>query len=288
MTRNAGKLPKYLYNILKRRNRDKRLVVIMSRPKIGLSMLYCLGEPFSSLVKNLSKTDMAYVEILDEGVHRLNSSRVETIRKIARSKGFELTLHAPFADMNIASPNPVLRHTVLRQLEKSILYASRLNCRLLVFHSGKRTGISEFYPGLDWKLNLEAMHHLLGIARKHSVELAIENVPEPFPFLMKSVEDFRRFYNDFDGDIGLALDIGHANINRQVLEFIQQFPGKIVHIHVSDNDGNFDFHRGIGYGNIDWVKVASAVKKSGYDKVIVLESIDHIEESIQKLKQHFT
>lgn len=250
-------------------------------------MLFCLGAPFSSLVKNLGMVNVPYVEILDEGVHRLDARRLETIRKIIKEKGFELTLHAPFVDMNIASPNPILRRTILRQLEKSILYASRLDCRLLVFHPGKRTGISEFYPGLDWQLNLESMRYLLDVARRHGVEIAVENVPEPFPFLMKSVDDFSRFYNEFDGDIGVTLDIGHANVNHQVLEFIQQFPKRIVHIHASDNDGTFDFHRGIGYGSVNWEKVASAIKKINYDNIIMLESIDHVEESLQKLKELF-
>jgi len=260
----------------------------MPKQKIGLSMLFCLGAPFSSLVKNLRKVNVPYVEILDEGLHRLDTKRLDTIRRIVSEKGFELTLHAPFVDMNIASPNPILRRTILRQLEKSILYASRLDCRLWIFHSGKRTGISEFYPGLDWQLNLESMRYLLEVARRHGVEISVENVPEPFPFLMKNVGDFSRFYNDFDDDIGLTFDIGHANINHQVLEFIQQFPKKIVHIHASDNDGAFDYHRGIGYGNVDWEKVASAVKKSKYGNIIMLESIDHVEKSLQKLRELFT
>jgi len=260
----------------------------MPEPKIGLSMLFCLGAPFSSLVKNLRMVNTPYVEILDEGLHKLDAKRLETIRKIVQSKNLELTLHAPFVDMNIASPNPVLRRTILRQLEKSIQYASRLGCELWVFHPGKRTGISEFYPGLDWQLNLESMRYLLEIARKHGVQIAVENVPEPFPFLMKSVDDFSRFYDEFDGNIGLTLDIGHANINHQILEFIQRLSKRIVHIHASDNDGTFDFHRGIEYGNVDWEKVASAVKKSKYGNIIMLESIDRIEESLQKLRQLFT
>jgi sugar phosphate isomerase/epimerase len=260
----------------------------MPKSKIGLSMLFCLGAPFSSLLKNLRAVDVSYVEILSEGMHRLNAKRVKAIGKICSEKGFELTMHAPFSDMNIASPNPVLRRTVMRQLKKSILYASQLDCQVMVFHPGKRTGISEFYPGLDWQLNLESIRHLAEIAKKHDVEIAVENIPEPFPFLLKSVDDFRHFYSEFDGDVGLALDIGHANVNGQAFEFIKRFPEKITHIHVSDNDGTFDSHRGIGYGNIDWEKVASALKKSKYDKIIVLESIDHVEESLQKLKQLFT
>jgi len=260
---------------------------MMPKPKIGLSMLYCLGKSFSFLAKNLQNVEVSYVEILDEGGHRLDSKRLETIKKIARSKGLELTLHAPFADMNIASPNPILRHTILRQLEKSIQYASRLDCRLFVLHPGKRTGISEFYRGMDWKLNLEALSHLLTVAKKLGVEISVENLPEPFPFLMKSVNDFSRFYKDFEGSVGMTLDVGHANISKEVFEFVQRFSSKIRHFHVSDNDGTSDFHRGIGYGNIEWEKVASLVKENKYDNIIMLESVDHVQESLRKLAHLF-
>jgi len=256
--------------------------------KIGLSMLFCLSEPFRSLVKHLQEVDVRHVELLDEGLHALNSKRVKTLKKLSLSKSLELTLHAPFADINIASPNPVFRRTSLRQLKKSILYASQLNCRLWVFHPGKRTGVSSFYPGLDWKLNIEGIHELLRIAKHHGVSITVENLPEPFPFLMKTVEDFSRFYNDFHEDLGLAFDIGHANINNQIIEFVTRFSSKIVHIHAHDNAGTQDLHLGIGHGNIPWVEVAEAIKKSECHGTVMLESVDHVRESLQTLRKLFT
>jgi len=251
-------------------------------------MLFCLGAPFSSLVKNLRKVDVSYVEILDEGLHRLNAKRLEAIREVAKEKSFELTLHAPFVDMNIASPNPVLRRTILKQLEKSIRYASRLDCRLLVFHPGKRTGISEFYPGLDWKLNLESMCHLLDVAKRYGVEISVENIPEPFPFLLKSVEDFSRFFAELGEDLGLTLDVGHANINHQTNDFMSKFRSRIIHVHASDNEGTSDTHRGIGQGTVEWRSVADSLKRTKYNRIIMLESIEHIEESIQTLQNLLT
>jgi sugar phosphate isomerase/epimerase len=256
--------------------------------EIGLSMLFCLGEPFNSLVKRLQKIDVGCVELLDEGLHSLNSKRVKTLKKLSISHGFELTLHAPFVDMNIASPNPVFRRTILRQLRKSIFYASQLDCRMWVFHPGKRTGVSPFYPGLDWELNIDAINELLKTAKEHGVPIAVENLPEPFPFLMKSVEDFSRFYNDFQGDLGLTFDIGHTNMNKQIIDFITRFSSKIVHIHAHDNEGIQDSHLGIGYGNIPWKKVAEAIKKSEYHGTVMLESVDHVRESLKTLRKLFT
>ena len=59
-------------------------------------------------------------------------------------------------------------------------------------------------------------------------------------------------------------------------------------MHVSDNNGNSDQHLGIGYGSVNWKNVAKAVKKAGYDKVIMVESVNHVEESLEKLEQLFT
>ena len=113
----------------------------MSRAKIGLSTLFCLGESFTSLLKRLHEVDVRYVEILDEGLHTINGRRIKALKKIAQLHDLELTLHAPFVDINIASPVPSLRRIFLKRLEKSIFYASQLNCRLWVFHSGRKTGV---------------------------------------------------------------------------------------------------------------------------------------------------
>ncbi len=44
----------------------------MVEPKIGLSMLYCLGEPFKKMTKRLCKVETAYIEVVDDGLHALN------------------------------------------------------------------------------------------------------------------------------------------------------------------------------------------------------------------------
>ena len=264
------------------------VVVNMPKPEIGLSMLFCLGESFPSLLKHLREVDVRHVEIVDEGSHSLNNRRTKSLKKMADSHDLDFVVHAPFAGINIAVPSPVLRRTILKRLEKSIIYAGQLDCRLWLFHPGLQTGVSHFYPGRDWQVNLDSVRTLLKIGRKESVEIAIENVPEPFPFVMKNVQDFSRFYDELNDDIGIVLDVAHANLNHQIQDFIRQFPEKIVHMHVSDNDGAHDLHLGIGYGNIDWESVAKETKKIKYGNVIMLESTEYVEESLQTLRKLFT
>lgn len=259
----------------------------MVKPEIGLSMLYCLGKPFKKMTEHLIKAETAYIEIVDDGFHTLNKQRVSMLKNVGESYGLKYSVHAPFADINIASPSKPMLKAMLKRLEKSISYASDLNAYVWVFHPGLETGISMFYPGMGWLQNLKTARLLLKIASDYGVKIAIENVPEPYPFLMKSVEDFTKFYEEINEDIGLAFDVGHANLNGQTERFLTILAGKIVHIHAHDNQGKSDQHLGIGYGNIDWKKVANLLKRISYDKLVIIESFEHIEESMHKLKQLF-
>jgi sugar phosphate isomerase/epimerase len=259
----------------------------MSKIKIGLSMLFCLSEPFTSLLERLKNANVHCVELLDEGLHTLSDKRVKKLRETAEARNIEFMVHSPFADINIATTSPVSQRTILKRLEKSILHASQLQSRLWIFHPGQRTAVTSFYPGSDWQLNMDSVRQLQKIADKHGVEIAIENVPEPFRFVLTSVDDFSRFYDELNDDLSLTLDVGHANINEQIQAFITTFSDKIVHVHASDNKGDYDAHLGIGYGTVNWTSVARALKRIGYTGAVMLESVRHIEESLQRLQKIF-
>jgi sugar phosphate isomerase/epimerase len=70
----------------------------------------------------------------------------------------------------------------------------------------------------------------------------------------------------------------------EVEAFLKEFSDKLVHVHAHDNLGKTDQHLGIGYGNIDWENVADLLKQASFDKIVIVESVEHIEESVKKLK----
>lgn len=259
----------------------------MVRPKIGLSMLYCLGEPFNKMLKRLATVETSYVEIVDDGIHALDKERVKALKQAAKSYNLIYTLHSPFADVNISSPSKPLLSAMMKRLKQSMAFANDLNATVWVLHPGLQTGISMFYPGKDWKQNVLSIKELYATAEDLGVNVAIENLPEKYGFVMKTADDFTRFYRETRLEIGIVLDVGHANLHDQIYSFLNAYADKIVHIHASDNLGETDQHLGIGQGKIDWQKFASALKKIGYSKTIVTESTDHVEESLSKLKQLF-
>ncbi len=260
----------------------------MVKTEVGLSTLFCLGETFKTMIDQVFDTGITSIEIVDEGRHTLNTKRVETLRTLAHSHNVKYSVHSPYADINIASPSRPLRNAVIRRLKKSILHASDLDCQTWIFHPGLKTGISMFHPKREWTQNIRTSLLLFRFAKDLGVDATIENAPEPFPFIMKNASDFKRFYSDINEDIGLAFDIGHANINSQIESFLRAFREEIVHVHAHDNRGDKDEHLGIQHGNIDWQKVSPLLKELPFNKAVVLESIEHVQESLIRLRRLLT
>ncbi len=260
----------------------------MTQAKIGLSMLYTLGEPFTKMIKRLSNMPTEYIEIVDDGLHTLNKKRAALIAEAAKSTDKKFTLHAPFADINIASPSKPMLKASLKRLTQSISYANTINAELMVIHPGSKTGISMFYPEADWKQNVQSLKVLRKTADDYGVKLAIENLPEKYGFLMNSPVAFQRLYKETNLHFAITLDFGHANLEKQIEPFLTEMSNQLVHLHVSDNFGEVDQHLGIGYGTINWRNIVSTLKKNDFKGTVMAEVVEHVEESVQKLRQLFS
>ena len=70
----------------------------------------------------------------------------------------------------------------------------------------------------------------------------------------------------------------------QIEPFFNMLADKIMHIHASDNDGIEDQHLGIGQGKIDYNWFAETLKKIGYDKSVIIESITNVPRKHPKTK----
>ena len=256
----------------------------MSKPKVGVSMLYCLGEPFNRMVRRLGDMDTKYIEILDDGTHGLNKARIVALKEAAKSHNLTYSLHAPFADINLASPIKQLLNASLKRLTQSLSNANAIDAKMWVFHPGQRTGIGQFYPGQDYKQMYQSLQILYYKAEEFGINIAMENLPAKYWFLMNSPEEFQKMYKETSLPIGIALDLGHANLEGQIQPFLNKLATKIVHIHASNNDGSDDQHLGVEDGSIDYLWFSEKLKKIGYSNTVVVESMHNVHESIRKLK----
>jgi sugar phosphate isomerase/epimerase len=240
------------------------------------------------MVKELGSAGTTCIEVVDDGYHMLSKKRVRRLNEAAASFGLRYSVHAPFSDLNIASPSKPMLKASMKRLMKSMKFACDLDAYLWVFHPGGKSGISSFYPGADWKQNEASIGKVHAAAKDFGLNIAMENLPEKYNFLMKTPQDFSLFYEETGlDDIGIVLDTGHAHLEGQIQPFLERLPAKIVHIHVSDNHGIADEHLGLGLGSIDWKSFAKMLKSVNFSGTVLSESVFDVKETLLKLKQLF-
>jgi sugar phosphate isomerase/epimerase len=130
---------------------------------------------------------------------------------------------------------------------------------------------------------IDLLKGIIDRAKESGITVCLENLSE-------TASDMSKPFNDLPS-LNLTLDLGHAQLLTDVNrghEFIEQFPGRIKHIHLHDNRGGHshldDLHLPPGKGVVDFQKIFEKLKEMGYDRTITLElkppeikkSLDHV------------
>lgn len=257
--------------------------------KLGLSLLFALGKPLKKALPVLRRAldeGVELIELVDEGPHRLNKRRLPFLKRELSSLGLDVSVHGPFVDVNIGSPYEPVRRMALRRHFKSMEMASSLGAIAWIFHPGLLTGLSLFFPGLEWRQTLRSVEQLHEKASELGLDIFLENGPDPIPFVLKRADEFLKFFSDVkrEVDLKVVLDIGHAFTCGQVNELMDVLGNRIGYVHAHDNDGSFDAHMAIGSGGVDWPAVMKRLKAIGYDGPVVVESVEGVWESLRLLK----
>jgi sugar phosphate isomerase/epimerase len=252
--------------------------------KPSISTLFSLHKPLREAIEDLQKISPKYIEVVDAGPHTLNPENVKLLNDYASTGEIKYSVHAPFTDVNISTYDDMIRNSILKRYEQSLKYSSEINADIVVFHPGNTTALLRATPGSAWEKNLESTCRLFQMGLEYGVRPMIENVPEPFEFVMRSLEDFHWFYKEVEVPIMMVLDVAHANIRDEVYEFISQFRDRIGHVHISDNQGDQDTHMPLGSGNVDWGRVVRELKAIEYNGNLVIESYSGVEKSYRYLE----
>ena len=116
--------------------------------------------------------------------------------------------------------------------------------------------------------NLDALRRLLPASERLGVGLMVENTEGDNAETLAPILDALP-------TVGLHLDIGHANIGTRkshTAGLLTRYGDRLRHVHLSDNKGRGDDHLAIGAGTISWRTELRALKASGYDGKVTLET----------------
>ncbi len=210
------------------------------------------------------------------------------LKKLQRDKKIRYTVHAQYLSGSINDFNNIIRQESIKQVFKSIDYASQLKSSVVTLHPA----LEPYGLKLERrkKLEIEAYKKIADYGAKKKIKIGIENEAQTcfwfpdrackFDLLTETISKVKNKY------FGMTLDIGHANVSEEnYLLAIEKYNSKIYHIHAHDNFGKPennlkksnrpDPHLAPGKGKIDWKKVVQALKKYNYQGYFELECEIH-------------
>jgi sugar phosphate isomerase/epimerase len=255
----------------------------MNVRNLSFSSRAVLEEPFE-WAYSLEDVGYAGWEIVQEGSQCLTEENLPKVRDVKETTNLKLSMHLPFSDMNLAGLNPGIHGEVMRQMKYYLSMASDL-VEVAVLHPGYLSPYGSKLPEKAWDKCIESVQTLCDHSADMGIIIAVENMPN-FPKIFGCYPDeMLDILEQTDrNNVGMTLDVGHANTMGLLAEFVEKCKDKLSHMHIHDNNGSHDEHLPIGEGNIDWKKLMESL--SGYKGLMVTEmgSVDEGRQCIEYLK----
>lgn len=129
----------------------------------------------------------------------------------------------------------------------------------------------EWYPH-RWATFQSSMNELLDRIPANT-RLAVENTPLPSGRLDVILDIVGLYPPD---RVGICLDLGHANIQENVVSAIRAASSRLIHVHASDNHAGRDDHLVPGRGSIPWDRVFDALAEADFSGPLTVELRDYV------------
>jgi sugar phosphate isomerase/epimerase len=191
------------------------------------------------------------------------------VRQAIADAGLGVVAHAaPY--LPIQNPSPLVRQAALDELRRCLDVAHLLGAPFCTTHF---LGWPSF---LEEEQGYEFYRQAYLILLKHGDEQGVAVTLENSPHNRHQLKYFREIFFRLPG-LKLTFDIGHGNIQTarsMTRDYLFALRDRLVHIHMSDNDGSDDDHLPFGaakHGSINLRHELQVLKDFRYDGTITLE-----------------
>ncbi len=236
--------------------------------KISFSSLALVNNPFE-WAYDLEELGFTGWEVVSEGKQQLKDETLSEINRIVETTNLVLTLHLPFSDLNLGSLNHPIWRESIRQMIKCLEKASDL-IELAVVHPGHLSPLGMQLPDLAWRQSIEGLREICDCAQNAGIRVGVENMPNLPHIFGKMPGEILGMIDSLECEnAGLTLDMGHANTNGIITDFLTDLD-RVIHIHIHDNKGKIDEHLEVGKGSINWKEVMPRLR--GFKERFVIEA----------------
>jgi sugar phosphate isomerase/epimerase len=243
--------------------------------KLGVSTWSLLNTDLDSAVRAIGDAGFEFVELWGEVPHAYHDwVDRRRLKETLSTYDMTVTLHAPFTDLNPATPFQPVKGAVARTLSDFVKFGAHLEASLVTVHPGSVH---------NELLVPQSTHNSVGIMRELVKEsggrlvVCIENQTRSrdkyhFP-LASTVESLELMLAEVDG-ARFTLDTGHAHVNgHDSWTLAKRVGSRLAEIHLSDNAGATDDHLTPGAGNARLQQLLDSVSQS--DVLLCLELDPH-------------
>ncbi len=237
-----------------------------------------MNNPLCNVLEEIKKaleTGFHYVELTTEWplstIEILEGVEEELIDLLA---SFDMSplIHAPWY-LEIASPYEMVRKGALKEAEKIMNFARKIDAKIVTFHPFSPKWLSILKERAR-ELNLYSFTKLTELGKEHSLTICLENTDTG---AFASISAINFIFSKIP-ELRLTLDLGHAWLGgaEKLKAYVKHLEYKITHVHAHDNNGQQDMHLPIGAGKLDWSLALGLLKYMDFDKTITLEP--HVED----------
>lgn len=248
--------------------------------KFAISTMVYYHEDINKLLPYLRDWKINNIEIRPNRGHFecQDLALLEQLRK--KIEYFDISvkaIHMPVNGVDISSPSEYDRVKSVREVQKVIISAIKLNAGLVVVHPGGECSRSE--ERRTRIINcVNSLEEIVEFTRQRDIKIALENtlpdrIGDTFSEIQQILEKIPSEY------LGVCLDTGHyllkqKSTERGVLQLDKEpidWKKKLLHMHVHDNNGEKDLHLLPEEGCFPWTQLLSFLEHIEYQGFLVIE-----------------
>jgi sugar phosphate isomerase/epimerase len=230
-----------------------------------------MNHPGRDILKEIEwmrEMDFEFIDLtLEPPCAGVRSIELQSLRRALKEAGMNVVGHTAYY-LPLCSPFESLRHAAIEELKLCLQAFAELGVRWMNLHPDSKAPLHD--RAFVIKRNLDTLNELMTFARPLGIGLMIENLPGSF----NTVPQLSELLDPLP-DLGLHLDIGHANLlveHNTTDEILSVFASRLRHVHLHDNKGgSADLHLPLGSGTVDTTHYVRSLQTHGYDGTITLE-----------------
>jgi sugar phosphate isomerase/epimerase len=195
---------------------------------LGISTTITNDKDVFSGIAIIANSSFRFIEIRCEKGHfnYEDEKEIKRLKTLLKKNSLTVTsLHPPIW-IDIANIDDWTRTRSIRETEKVILVANRLNVPKIIMHPGKNK------KNGNLKKASESLSELISFAKEWKTDIILENTfPDDFG---SRIDELKTLSDKFN--LPVCIDTSHASAKENLLnKFIPTFNDKIKHVHISDS-----------------------------------------------------